>query len=176
MTDGGMRPMEAVRALRSRGVDDAESLLEYGTPEDIVATCHWWDSQRKGKGLLVWKIKHGGVKEEEERQAAKTTGERLRALCAEYTAGLAIGAAVETHANLNARRWPDDADGRAVCDGRMVITEMAYPVLAVECDRCGFTAAVPIRAMPVLFGRDPIISREESIHNSQRRMQHRSRA
>lgn len=57
-----------------------------------------------------------------------------------------VGAAVEWHATIIRRRYPEDvreaiATGEDLCDGEMIVTANAFPILAMECDRCGWEAA-----------------------------------
>ena len=58
--------MQAVAALRARGVNTAEAMLEHATPEQILLACHRWDSQQGvGPGLLANWIRTGQFLEPE---------------------------------------------------------------------------------------------------------------
>lgn len=53
----------ALQHLRQRGVTAPEHILQHATPQTILETCRWYDTQTNaGVGLLVWQIKHGGAK------------------------------------------------------------------------------------------------------------------
>ena len=85
----------------------------------------------------------------------KTRAAQLRDRFAEYAARFPEGSTVETHHALLERRWPDDVaraveNGHPICDGSMVVTSATYPVLAMECDACGFEAGVTPRQLHVL--------------------------
>ena len=139
--------IEAVTALRARGVDTAEDLLEHATPAQILAACHRWDGrQGVGPGLLVRWIRNG---EFTEPQAAPPPGKgaQLRARFDEYANRYPEGAIAEPHARLQARRYPDENDP---CPGLLVVIETTYPLISVECDQCDYTAAYPARSLHVL--------------------------
>ena len=52
--------IDAVRALRARGIDNAEDMLEHGTPPELLAACHRWDQRKNvGPGVLVAMIRAG---------------------------------------------------------------------------------------------------------------------
>jgi hypothetical protein len=140
--------MTAVTALRARGVDDAESLLEYADADAIVRTCDWYDKQgaRAHKGLLVWKIRQGGVGDK-----PPTKGEQLRAQFAQAADRYPEGATTETHEQMRQRRWPNDRDR---CPGQFRVTAAMYPTLMVQCDTCGFEAAYPVAQLHVLGERN----------------------
>lgn len=143
-------PVDAVHALRDRGVDQPEQLLEHATPMQILAACHRWD-QRQGvrPGLLVKWIRAGQF-EDEPSPPAQGRAAVLRARFDEYASRFPVDATVEPHRSLTARQWPGD---ELDCAGSMVVTEAIYPLLALECDRCGFEAAIPVRHLHVLDGR-----------------------
>lgn len=154
MTDPAS-PADAVQALRSRGVDNGEDLLAYGTPDQIFAACHRWDSrQGVGPGLLARWIRDGAY-DEPAPTPARSKAAQGRARFDEYARRFPPGAIVETHAQLLARRWPEDL-GRArdlrqgVCAGSIVVAGASYPVLELECDACGFFSGLPVRSLHVL--------------------------
>jgi hypothetical protein len=132
-----------VRALKARGVNDPEDLLECGTPDQILAACHRWDRQHNVRpALLVFWIRNGQFADPAP-AAGPSRSAILRARFDDYAARFPAGATVEPHAQLQARRWPDDPP----CPGRMIVYESIYPNITVECDRCGFVAAYPVRAL-----------------------------
>jgi hypothetical protein len=138
------RSIEAVRALRDRGIDNAEELLEYGTPEEILRVCRRWDSRKGvGPGLLARWIRS---REFDEPEPASGKADQLRARMAEYARRFPVGSVAETHRVLSARRWPDDDP----CSGEMVVVEADASVLALECDACGFGVAYTPRCVHVL--------------------------
>ena len=141
--------IDAVRALRDRGVDDAEALLEFGTPAQILAACQKWDA-RKGvrKGLLVKWIRERDFPSEEPAPKVNTAAIN-RAKFEHYAARFPEGAVTESHAQLNARRWPDDLE-RNPCAGDLVVWDATFPNIAVACDACGFEAAYSLRGLHVL--------------------------
>lgn len=148
----GTTPMEAVKALRARGVDTAEDLLEHATPEQILTACHRWDGrQGVGPGLLVSWIRAGQF-EEPAPAGAPSKGEQRRARFDEYAARFPEGAVAEPHARLQARRWPEDDP----CPGSMIVVDAIYPLLTMECDQCGFTAALSTRHLHVLGEQEPL--------------------
>jgi hypothetical protein len=140
-------PADVVRALRARGVDDPEMLLECGSPDEILAACRRWDRRKGvGKGLLVKWIREGQF-DEPEPQPKQSRDAILRARFDDYARRLPAGSSVEPHAQLQARRREDQDS----CDGRMVVYESIYPNVTVECDRCGFVAAYPIRMLAAVW-------------------------
>jgi hypothetical protein len=152
MDDNGNTPTpaDALRALTARGVNGAHDLLELGTPEEILAACHRWDSEKNVRpGLLVRWIRDGKFEGEEE-APAPSKGQQLRARFEEYAARFPEGTAVETHAQLIERRWPDEFALGGACIGDMVVIEATYPLLSMECDACGFVAALPVKALHIL--------------------------
>jgi hypothetical protein len=137
------RPAEAVRALRARGIDNAEELLQFGTPEQILTACHRWDGRRGvGPGLLAGWVRMRQFAEPEP-QPKQSRAEILRARFDEYARRFPEGSIVEPHAQMQARRWPDEP----LCPGQMVVWSTTYPNIAVECDRCGLVAAYPVRSL-----------------------------
>jgi hypothetical protein len=139
-------PVEAVQALRARGIDNAENLLEHGTPDQIIAVCRRWDGrQGVGGGLLVKWIRNGEF-DEPEPEPTLTPAEQLRARFDEYATRFPVGTVIERHHVLQARRWPNDDP----CPGSMTVVDTTYPTFVIECDRCGFPAGVPPRHLHLL--------------------------
>lgn len=140
--------IEAVTALRARGVDTAEDLLEHATPAQILAACHRWDGrQGVGPGLLVRWIRQGQFAEPEP-AGAPSKGELMRARFDVYADRYPEGATTEMHAELQARRYPEDDP----CPGDLIVIETTYPLITVECDECGYEAAYPAHSLHVLDG------------------------
>lgn len=133
---------DALRALRSCGVNDPESLLELATPDGIIATCNWWREQPKaGVGLLVHRLRAGGVDDRpvEEFSKQQQHQERFR----EYAARWPVGSPIETHVRLQHRCWPEDEP----CVGSMMVYETTYPVIAAQCDVCEFERGYALRGL-----------------------------
>jgi hypothetical protein len=159
--DSQQRPIDAVRALRSRGIGNAEDLLEYGTPDEILAACRRWDSREGvGPGLLARWIRDREFVEEPAAPQSKAV--IMRARFDEYAARFPVGAVAERHADLQARRWPEDDP----CPGDMVVIETTYPLVSMECDQCGFVAALGPRQLHVLGEQQPL-PRHEAPHAEQ---------
>lgn len=153
--DNDPTPVDALNALRARGVNSAEELLAHATPAQILAACHRWDGEQGvGAGLLVRWIRDGQF-DEPAAAPTKSKGAQLRERFDEYARRFPPGAIVETHADMLARRWPDDLAraaelGQDICAGQIVVVNTSYPVLELECDACGFSAGLPVRALHVL--------------------------
>lgn len=154
--------MDAVRALRARGVDNAEGLLDSATPEAILRTCEWWDGLSGVRpGLLVKRCREGGVPEAVTAVVGDPEGDRVAELIQRggrvpdtqkklrdrvyrgrferYADAFPVGAVSETHTELAARLWSEDEH---TCSGGMVVVELAYPHVTIECDECGFDACL----------------------------------
>jgi hypothetical protein len=133
-----------LHALRARGVDDAERLLEFGSPEQIMLACERWD-QRSGvrPGLLVSWIRKGDFAEpiapSAPRRSSKDAQQRAR--FDQIAARHPEGSAARPHAGL---RWRDD------CPGLMIVVMVSYPVIELECDKCGAECAVTPRCLDLL--------------------------
>lgn len=145
-TDTRSELREALRALRDRSVDDAESVLNSTSADNktVIRTCEWWDRQPAAKrtsGLLVWKLRQGGVPEDDT-PVSKTA--RMRHVFDAYIQKHPVGSRLCSHAALSARKWPDD---RCDCVGQIRVVVASFPVLEMECDVCGFDAALTPRAM-----------------------------
>lgn len=132
----------ALTMLRDRGIDDAESFLNSTDPQTIIRTCKWFDREKNAsKRLLAWKLKQGGVAEED---APVNKQARMRDIFDRYLQQHPIGSRLCSHVQLSARKWPDDKE---TCPGQMLVVEASYPVLEMECDVCGLDAALTPRAM-----------------------------
>ena len=147
-------PTEAIGLMRSRGIDDPESLLSYAEPDAIARTCQWWDSLKGvGKGLLVSRIRSGGIPPDvTPSPPPEDKATALRRRFDELTSQFPVGSVAETHASMQARRWPGEDDH---CPGRLVVLEASFPSLVAECDVCEFNAAYPLRALAGLPMPDP---------------------
>ena len=140
-------PIDAVRALRTRGVNDPDDLLECGSPAEILAACHRWDRQQNVKpGLLVHWIRNGQFHDPGVVHASKTAVHQAR--FDEYAQRFPVGSVAEPHDRLQQRRWPEDER----CPGRMIVVDHAGLSIVAECDACQFEAAYPVRALHVLGG------------------------
>jgi hypothetical protein len=133
--------MDAIRALRDRGVNQPEQLLEHGTPEQILAACDRWDRQPNvSPGLLVKWIRDGQFAE----QATKAnTAEERRATFASYARRYSAGETIELHATLQARRSYDDEP----CPGELVVVDLVGQQLAARCEDCGYEVAYTARSL-----------------------------
>ena len=130
-------PDQAIAALHARGVDQTGPLLEQATPDQILLACHRWDARTGvGPGLLVNWIRTGQFLEPEP-EAPPTPSQQLRAKFDRYAQRYPIGFVVEPHRVLDARRWPEWGNDPP-CPGHMTVTATKYPVLALQCDKCGF--------------------------------------
>lgn len=131
----------AVAMLRDRYVDDAENVAALVDPQAVIGACVWWDRKPGANtGLLVWKIRQGGVSDTA--PASKRT--QLRDVFDRYVLAHPVGSRLCSHAALAARRWPDE---REDCTGSLMVAVAAYPVLEMVCGVCGFDAALTPRAM-----------------------------
>jgi len=151
MNEGnGKRPVEAVQALRARGVDTAEQMLQLATPAQILAACRRHDARqgRVGPGAIVKWIRDGEFDDPLD-PPAHSRPAQLRARFDEYVRSLPVGRTVEPHCALVARCWPGELDD-GVCGGDMVVIEATYPVLSMACDECGLVAAIGPRHLHTL--------------------------
>jgi hypothetical protein len=148
-------PVDAVKALRARGVNNAEGMLEHATPAQILAACRRWDAEQGvTAGLLVHWIRAGEF-EAPSPPTARSKAAQLRERFGEYARRFPEGAVVEPHRRLLERRWPDDVEravelGDDLCDGDLVVVSASYPVLEMECSACGFAAGIGPRHLHVL--------------------------
>lgn len=130
--------IEALHALRDRGVEDAESLLEAASVDRIMATCKWADRQGASTRLLVWKVKHGGVDPAD--LAVKGKRQRMQERFAEIAQRYPVGWIAEPHRQLQRRRGYDED-----CDGMLIVVEPPqFPTVVVRCDACAYEAAFPV--------------------------------
>ena len=144
--NGGAPTIQAVEALRARGVNNPEDMLEHATPADILIACHRWDGQRGvSPGLLVHWIRNGEF-DEPPALPPPSKGATMRARFDEYAARFPEGAVAESHRALQARRYPEDEP----CPGSLIVIETTYPLITVECDQCDYQAAYPARSLHVL--------------------------
>lgn len=139
MSEAATGALRAVHALQTRGIDDAELWVESLGDGVVLTTCQWWDKQRNAKaGLLVWKLRHGGVQEMVEPQSS---GQRLRAAFANHVVRYPLESVATSHLAL--QRLRSDLQLEDPCEGGMVVVGVEYPALVLECDRCGLELAVP---------------------------------
>jgi hypothetical protein len=142
---------EAEDALRERGVSSVSPLLDLASPDQILTVCERFDRRPGGgPGLLVKMIR-----EDEPPAPPVSKPELLRQRFALYAERYPVGSVAETHLRLLERRYPDDlrlerALGREPCPGELVVAEIAYPLLTVECDECGYVGALTPRSLPSL--------------------------
>jgi hypothetical protein len=164
-----LRPIDAVKAMRARGIDNAEEHLQYATLEQIRGWCEWWDGkQGAGPGLLAKKIREGGDPPGQ-RPPAGSVHTRLRATHDDYAQRFPPGSVVEPHARLLTRqRYKDDhpleearsleQSGDELCRGLLVVLSNRYPVWEVECDLCGFVAGLPASSLAAVLRRLKVVS------------------
>lgn len=126
----------ALDAMRQRGVENPDTFIDGLDPDRILGACQWFDRQQGGSvGLLIWKIRQGGVavRTVEEPQAIRRPVWRMPPEPIFY----------KTHAAWDQQRgYPD------TCTGRLMVVEADYPVATVECDQCDFLAGLTVKAMP----------------------------
>ena len=129
---------DAIHALERRGIDNPERVLDLLSPERILATCEWYDRQQGARtGVLVWKIRNGGV----EPSAVSSTLDRPRSRPVYDDSGLPV--LFMAHADWDKRR-----DFTVSCaDGQLMAVAAVYPIVTVECDRCGFLAGLGHRGL-----------------------------
>ena len=139
---------EVVAALRARGIDSPEQLLQYGTADQILAACQRWDARENVRpGLLVRWIRDQDFPDPEPPQSRAA---QLRARFDEFVRRHPDGASVEWHADLIRRRWPQDLEHEEPCPGEMLVEDAIYPVVTMRCDVCGFEAGVGPRDLHLL--------------------------
>jgi hypothetical protein len=139
-----LRPIDAIHALRERGVDSPESLLQFGTPEQILEACRRWDAREGvGPGLLVRWIRSqefAGEKPVTNRTA------QLRARFDDYAERYPEGAVCEPHARLQARKgYLEDP-----CPGQLVVIDIPSMAIITECDVCGEEWSYTVRTLHLL--------------------------
>ena len=128
---------QAIEAMRQRGVDNPDTLTEHANPDAILGACQWFDRQGNGAGvgLLVWKIRQGGVpvRTIEEPQAKRPPVWLMPSQPIFY----------QSHAG-----WDERRGYHPECAGRLMVVEAFYPVATIECDQCGLLAGLSANAMP----------------------------
>jgi hypothetical protein len=130
---------DAAAALRARGVDQIEPLLDAATPAQIFAACRRFDKRDgAGPGLLAHWIRHATVPEDE---PTESNTARLRRRFQEVVADYPPGSMIGIHRAVQA-----DDDERP-CDGEMIVLEAAFPLLVIRCDECGFEGALTPRGL-----------------------------
>lgn len=139
------RPSDVVHALRERGVDNGEELLQFGTPEQILAACRRWDArQNVGPGLLARWIRDQEFPEEGAPVVDKRA--QLEARFADYAARYPEGSITEPHARLQTRKgYHEDA-----CPGNLVVFDVLDLVIMAECDACGEEWSYTARTLHLL--------------------------
>ena len=141
---------DPIDALRARGIDNAEELLEYGAPDEILAACHRWDARKGvGPGLLARWIRNREFKAEPASAPAHSRAEEMRARFDEYASRYPEGSVAEPHHRLQVRRRYHDDDP---CPGSLIVVDTIYPLLALKCDECGFLTALTPRNLHILDG------------------------
>lgn len=124
--------------MRACGLDAPEALVDCAAPEAIVAACKWWKAKKGvGTGLLVSRIRDGGITEAPPRES------ELRARFQEFADRWPIGTVVSTHARLQQRYWPWDEE----CPGELMVWDVTYPVIALACRECVFEVGYPLRRL-----------------------------
>lgn len=131
----------ALEMLRDRNVDRAEDLVDSTDPQAVIGTCEWWDRQDGAKpGLLVWKIRQGGVTD----RPPAGKAQKLREVFDRYVTAHPVDSRLCSHMALAARKWPGEDE---TCPGQLMVVAAVYPVLEMQCDGCGFEASLTPRAM-----------------------------
>lgn len=128
--------LDAIRALRNRGVDQAEPLLETATPNEILSTCHRFDARqgRVGPGWLVTEIRAGHYTDPDD---TPSVADRLQAQFTEHQRRLPADTIIDRCAHTD-------------CTGWMRVQPSTYPILVVACSVCRAQDGYPIRALPTL--------------------------
>lgn len=149
-------PEDAVAALSARGVDNGAQLLLYGTPEEILATCRWWDGrQNVGPGLLARRIRDQDFADEP--PTPESPREQLQAKFEEYAARFPVGTPIHSphyrsvrveNPPPHARIW--DRIRQEVCPGTVRIVGANFPTIVAECDQCRYDCATPAAQLHTL--------------------------
>jgi hypothetical protein len=167
--------VEAIRAMRARGIDNPEDLLEHADAAAILATCQWWDGRKGvGPGLLAKKIREGGVVagpaaaagplslaearlilstakrskgRDGEWHLPKRSEKEWRQLFDPFAERFPPGSVTELHADLIERQHPEIAEP---CDGHLVVAETIWPIIRAHCDECLKVFGYPVRTLHVL--------------------------
>lgn len=133
-----MTRADAIREMRACGLDNPEALIDCATPEAIVAACRWWKAKKGvGTGLLVSRIRDGGITE------APPRADELRQRFQGFATRWPTGTVVSTHTRLQERYWPRDEP----CPGDMEVWDTTYPIVALMCRCCGFEIGYPLRRL-----------------------------
>lgn len=138
----------AIQMVRDRGVDGADDVVLSSTtsPQTIIRTCEWWDTRPDATpGLLVWRIRQGGVPEEDAPRPKRSKNAWMRDTFDSFLLKHPVGSRLCTHRALAARKWPAD---REDCAGSLAVDgSTAFPMLVMVCDSCGFEACIGPRDM-----------------------------
>jgi len=149
--------LDAINALRSRGIGNAEELLKHATAAEILSACRRWDARTGvGPGLLAHWIRERQFIEEQP-QPTENRSEQLRRRYDQYAAVYPPGSTTESHAQLQRRREYDDDP----CPGELVVqATSAYPNLVVRCDECDYEAGYTPKALTALRLLQPVASED----------------
>ena len=138
-----MRPIDAVRALRERGVDQAEEMLELATPEQILMVCARADRRGNiGPGLIVKWIRE---RQFEDEVPVVDHAAQLRARFDDYAKRFPEGSVAEPHARLQGRKGY-----RVDCPGRLLVVDIPEGAIVAECDICGEEWSYTVRTLYLL--------------------------
>ena len=143
---------EAIAELVNLGVTGSIDIGTMYDPDLILGWCRWAKERREhgqqvGTGLIVRNIR-GGERPPLQGPSDRTPKvDQLREKFGRYARRLPVGGVVESHQRLHSRRWPDD---ELDCGGALRAFDVKFPVVAVECDKCGFTAAYTARSLPAI--------------------------
>lgn len=130
--------------MTDRGIDLPDKFIDCAHPTAILGACDWFDRQgeRGGVGLLIWKIKQGGVTE----RKAPTAPTPIRRPI--FDTG-ALPIFYKTHIRWSQQTMNGITRDPEDCPGRLMVIEAEYPVLTVQCDTCEFEGGLPHRDLPV---------------------------
>jgi hypothetical protein len=153
MNDQQPTDEQAVAALAARGVDNGAHLLIYATPDEILATCRWFDGrQGVGPGLLAKRIRDQDFPTEP--PPARNPIDEMHAKFDDYARQFLTGTVIRSpHYRTvpipdpppNARIW--DRLRTENCPGTVRITGANYPFIQAECDSCRYDCATPVNAL-----------------------------
>ena len=143
--------LDAVHALRARGVDQAEQLLELGDPEELLELCGRFDARdgRVGPGWIVSEARAGHFTDPEPPPTPPTPEEQHQAKFAAALRRLPPGTAIWRHAEMEPPHRLEE------CPGLMRVEESTYPTLTIACTVCLDTVAVPVRLVHALKPIEP---------------------
>ena len=133
--------LDAVQALRARGVDQAETLLEIADPDDLVALCRRFDVRqgRVGPGWIVSEARAGHFADPAPPPEPPTPEEQMRARFDETLRRLPLDTPIWRHADMEPPHRLEE------CPGVMRIEESFYPIVVIACSVCRDSIGVPIR-------------------------------